>query len=45
MYLLILQATNTLYQIFTPVLFVTLYASYFAVDDTLATFIPTTHAG
>src|SRR5205085_11899074 len=45
MYLLILQATNTLYQIFTPVLFVPLYASHFAVDDTLATFTPTTHAG
>jgi hypothetical protein len=44
MYLLISQATNTLYQIFTPVLFVPLYASHFTVDDTLATFTPITHA-
>ena len=35
MYLLISQATHTLYQIFTPVLFVPLYASHFAVDGTL----------
>ncbi len=45
MYLLISQATHTLYQIFTPVLFVPLYASHFAGDDTLATFTPTTPAG
>src|SRR5881227_1407951 len=45
MSLLISQATNTLDQMFTPVLFVTVYASHFAVDDTLATFTPTTHAG
>jgi len=45
MYLLISQATNTLYQIFTTVLFVTLYPSHYAVDDTLATFTPTTNAG
>ncbi len=45
MSLLISQATNTLYQIFTTVLFVTVYASHFAVDDTLAPFTPTTHAG
>src|SRR6266516_604344 len=44
MYRLISQATNTLYQIFTPVLFVTLYASHFAVDDMLATFTPITIA-
>ena len=35
MYLLISQATNTLYQIFTPVLLVPLYTSHFAVDGTL----------
>ena len=40
MYLLISQATNTLYQIFTPVLFVTVHASHCAVDDTLAPFTP-----
>jgi hypothetical protein len=45
MYLLISQATNTLYQMFTTVLFVPLYTSHFAADDTFAPFTPTTHAG
>ena len=40
MYLLISQATNTPSQIFTPVLFVPLYTSHFAVHDTLAPFTP-----
>src|SRR5947209_2939874 len=44
MYLLISQATNTPYQIFTPVLFVPFYASHFAVDGTLFLITPTTHA-
>jgi len=41
MYLLFSQVTNTLYQIFTTTLFVTLYTSHFAVHDTLAPFTPT----